>query len=157
MSPDEPSPIEADAPRRSFLTGMLMFGGLALSHLAAFGFAARYLYPVTRKGVRKVYVGDLASMPPGTARAFRTPQGQTINVVHTLDGFTALSDICPHLGCRVHFDSVLNEFVCPCHDGHFDLSGAPLAGPPKDMNTPLRKYDVVVEGANLFLELPVTS
>ena len=161
MSPDEPDNVSAEsaaeAPRRSFMTGVLMFGGLALSHLAAFGFAARYLYPVSRRSMRRVYVAALSSMPPGTARAFRTPQGQTINIVHTHDGFTALSDVCPHLGCRVHWDRVASEFICPCHNGHFDATGAPLAGPPKDMNTPLQKFDVIVEGGNLFLELPVTT
>jgi hypothetical protein len=52
----------ADEPRRSVLTGILMFGGLALSHLAAFGFAARYLYPATRRSIRRIYVGSLESM-----------------------------------------------------------------------------------------------
>jgi len=37
-----------------------------------------------------------------------------------VDAFTT---ICPHLGCSVNFQSAENLFVCPCHNGTYDLSG----------------------------------
>ena len=43
----------------------------------------------------------------------------------------ALSRRCPHLGCLVGFDNQKREFVCPCHQSRFDLSGRYLAGPAK--------------------------
>ena len=36
----------------------------------------------------------------------------------TVDAFTTT---CPHLGCSVNFEGP--DFVCPCHNGTFDLDG----------------------------------
>ena len=38
--------------------------------------------------------------------------------------------ICPHLGCGIDFAADREAFVCPCHAGEFDLTGAHRAGPP---------------------------
>lgn len=37
----------------------------------------------------------------------------------------AFSSICPHMGCQVHFQSESKQFVCPCHQGLFQLDGSP--------------------------------
>jgi len=42
---------------------------------------------------------------------------------------TALSSVCPHLGCAVDFDKPASEFVCPCHTSAFNKDGAKLYGP----------------------------
>jgi Rieske Fe-S protein len=47
------------------------------------------------------------------------------------------SNVCTHLACRVNWKEDLREFICPCHDGHFDISGAVTAGPPP---RPMDKY-----------------
>jgi|SRR6185436_9532341 len=39
------------------------------------------------------------------------------------------SAICPHLGCAVGFDPVQKNYLCPCHDSRFAISGAKLSGP----------------------------
>lgn len=41
----------------------------------------------------------------------------------------ARSAICPHLGCAVGYDASQKNFLCPCHDSRFALSGAKLTGP----------------------------
>lgn len=41
-----------------------------------------------------------------------------------------LSSVCPHLGCSVAWHSENNEFLCPCHGGHFAADGKLLGGPP---------------------------
>jgi len=41
-----------------------------------------------------------------------------------------LSNICTHLGCGVWWDDKAEAFLCPCHDGRFDLQGKVLSGPP---------------------------
>ena len=40
------------------------------------------------------------------------------------------SNVCTHLGCRVNWEADKNEYVCPCHDGHFGLDGKVVSGPP---------------------------
>jgi Rieske Fe-S protein len=44
----------------------------------------------------------------------------------TVDAFTT---ICPHLGCSINFESNQQLFICPCHNGTFDLNGAVLNRP----------------------------
>jgi Rieske Fe-S protein len=41
----------------------------------------------------------------------------------------ARSAICPHLGCAVGFDAGQNNYLCPCHDSRFALTGNVLSGP----------------------------
>ena len=49
----------------------------------------------------------------------------------------SLSGSCPHLGCRVGYQVDAKEFVCPCHDGRFDVAGKVLSGPAKRGMDPL--------------------
>jgi len=42
---------------------------------------------------------------------------------------TALSSVCPHLGCAVDFDAPKGDFICPCHTSAFAKDGAKLFGP----------------------------
>ena len=42
-------------------------------------------------------------------------------------GFSALSLICPHLGCTV--DPQPDGFACPCHGSRFGLQGQVVRGP----------------------------
>lgn len=53
---------------------------------------------------------------------------------------SALSAVCPHLGCAVGFDG--KQYVCPCHDSTFALDGAVQAGPSKRGLDPL-PFEVV--------------
>ena len=47
--------------------------------------------------------------------------GQQLNV---------LSSSCAHLGCPVRWLGDLEEFLCPCHGGIYDINGDYVAGPP---------------------------
>jgi menaquinol-cytochrome c reductase iron-sulfur subunit len=49
-----------------------------------------------------------------------------------------ISNKCTHLGCRVNWKTEQNAYVCPCHDGTFDLDGRVLGGPPP---RPLDRYE----------------
>lgn len=41
----------------------------------------------------------------------------------------ARSAICPHLGCAVGWDDAQGNFLCPCHDSRFAITGEKLTGP----------------------------
>ena len=65
--------------------------------------------------------------------------------------FFALSNKCTHLGCHVNWNSDRNEYICPCHDGLFDIHGKVLGGPPP---RPLDSYSgdqIKVEDGILML------
>jgi Rieske Fe-S protein len=61
------------------------------------------------------------------------------------------SDICTHLGCRVSWHTDQEHYISPCHDGHFDIVGDVVSGPPP---RPLDEYVVKVENGNLYAQLP---
>jgi Rieske Fe-S protein len=52
-------------------------------------------------------------------------------VIRTASGeLRAFSAVCTHLNCTVQYRSDLGHIWCACHNGHFDLNGKNLAGPP---------------------------
>jgi len=62
--------------------------------------------------------------------------------------FTAMSNICTHLGCRVRWIDNQKQFFCPCHNAVFDQEGKVLDGPPPQ---PLERYEIKVEDEQLFI------
>jgi cytochrome b6-f complex iron-sulfur subunit len=140
-----PRPEGSAMDRSRFLNVLLGTG--------ASGLAAAVLYPVGR------YI-----MPPGTAESaansvvlsltaedvpansgyifkfgnkpgilVRTPQGE----------LRAFSAVCTHLECTVQYRDDLQHIWCACHNGHFDLNGRNIQGPPP---SPLVQYDVHERG-----------
>jgi cytochrome b6-f complex iron-sulfur subunit len=61
----------------------------------------------------------------------RTPAGE-------LRAFTA---VCTHLNCTVQYRPDISHIWCACHNGHYDLNGINIAGPPP---RPLEQYVVNV-------------
>jgi Rieske Fe-S protein len=64
----------------------------------------------------------------------------------------AFSNKCTHLSCRVNWNQDQQQYLCPCHDAHFDINGKILAGPPP---RPLDTFETKVEDGTLsihFLE-----
>lgn len=61
------------------------------------------------------------------------------------------SDICTHLGCRVTWHTDIQHYICPCHDGHFDILGKNISGPPP---RPLDEFVTKIENGTLFVKLP---
>jgi len=60
------------------------------------------------------------------------------------------SNVCTHLSCRVNWNTDKKQFICPCHDGRFDLEGKVVAGPPP---RPLDQYATKVEDGTLSIHL----
>jgi menaquinol-cytochrome c reductase iron-sulfur subunit len=56
---------------------------------------------------------------------------RSVYVIKQANGeLVVLSSVCPHLGCSVAWRAEKNEFLCPCHGGHFAADGKLLGGPP---------------------------
>jgi menaquinol-cytochrome c reductase iron-sulfur subunit len=70
--------------------------------------------------------------------------------VLTEDGqtYTALSNVCTHLGCHIRWNPDDNEFACPCHNGVFAKDGSVISGPPP---RPLDHYQTKVENGFLYI------
>jgi cytochrome b6-f complex iron-sulfur subunit len=69
-------------------------------------------------------------------------------VVNTGGGYTAIAQSCTHNGCSVGYSSSGNNFICPCHNGVFDINGNVTSGPPP---APLKKYVVTKNAAVLTI------
>lgn len=67
------------------------------------------------------------------------------------DQLLVLSNICTHLSCVVSWHPDIQHYVSPCHDGHFDLVGQVLKGPPP---RPLDEYTTKIENGELSILFP---
>jgi cytochrome b6-f complex iron-sulfur subunit len=70
----------------------------------------------------------------------RTPSGE----------LRAFSARCTHLDCTVQYREDLSHIWCACHNGHFDLNGRNIAGPPPE---PLQTFDVNERGGQIVVSV----
>lgn len=139
-----------------------MTGGL-LAGYGTFGYMlAEFVYPAPQHTRGWLFVCTVDKLVPGEALDFIAPAGTKIVVARQGNGtdaedFLALSSVCPHLGCRVHWESQEDRFFCPCHNGAFDRSGSPISGPPMAANQALVRFPLKVENGLLYLEAPLVS
>jgi len=130
-------------------------GGL-ITALYGIPAVAYLLAPALERAQEQVWIrlGSIDKVELGVPTLFKTTIERTSGwitdreelsvYVITNDGreFTALSNVCTHLGCRVRWIPDREEFFCPCHNGVFDRSGAVVSGPPPRA---LDAYEVQVE------------
>lgn len=118
--------------RRNFLLQGWKLGGAVLA--AAAGWTVyESLRPLTSASARAtIELGDPSRYPPESATY--VPQGRLF-VANTGTVIYALSQKCPHLGCRVPFCDSSGWFECPCHGSKYDLGGEWIEGPaPRGMD-----------------------
>jgi nitrite reductase/ring-hydroxylating ferredoxin subunit len=71
----------------------------------------------------------VSALAPGEG-AVLSLHGQRLAVYREPGGeLTALSPVCTHLGCLVHWNGVEKSWDCPCHGSRFDPEGNVLNGP----------------------------
>ena len=153
----------SDAGRRRFLSAssLAMAAGLAGGYGTFAYMLGRFIYPAGGSNRGWLFVCQVDQLAAGAALDFAAPSGQRIVVARQGDGataedFLALSSVCPHLGCRVHWESNNDRFFCPCHNGAFDRQGKATAGPPLAAHQSLTRFPLKVENGLLFLEAPLT-
>jgi len=137
------------ASRRGFLrlaTGMI---SAILGLLLGIPFVAALIAPTYRKSqspYAKVRdVGRLPQEQPVSLRfQFQSTDGfiaqmethEVWVVKHSDSDLTVFSPICTHLGCHYDWVASRQEFVCPCHNSFFSITGKVLAGPsPRPLDT----------------------
>lgn len=70
-------------------------------------------------------------------------------LVRTASGeLRAFSATCTHLGCIVQYRPDIGHIWCACHNGHFDLNGHNIEGPPP---APLETYVVNARGDQIVV------
>jgi len=136
--------------RREVLrNGWRVGGGLLV--VAAGWTAWESLRPLAKTGAKtSLKLGNIGRFAAGTATY--VPEGR-LWVANTGTKIFALSQKCPHLGCRVPFCESSGRFECPCHGSVFDLGGEWITGPsPRGMD----QFPLSVEGSDLVADLTTT-
>jgi glycine/D-amino acid oxidase-like deaminating enzyme/nitrite reductase/ring-hydroxylating ferredoxin subunit len=71
----------------------------------------------------------LASLATGDS-AIVDAEGESFAAYRAPDGeLFAVSPVCTHLGCKVHWNSVETSWDCPCHGSRFRPDGTVIEGP----------------------------
>ena len=133
-----------------------MAAGLLGGYGAFASVLGRFLHPGGDDERTWQFVAPLDRLAVGDSLTYTTPAGAEVHVTRRGDAggsedVVALSSVCPHLGCQVHWQPRLDRYFCPCHNGVFDAEGRGTAGPPVGME--LSGYPVEVRNGLLFIEV----
>lgn len=85
---------------------------------------------------------------PNSGQIFRFGSQPAILIDTPTGELKAFTATCTHLGCIVQYRSDLNQIWCACHNGHFNLNGKNVEGPPPK---PLEEYAVNVRGDQIVV------
>jgi Rieske Fe-S protein len=147
--------------RRDFVSLVTAFVGSAIGALVGLPAIAYLISPALQEQISEDWIplGPLENYPEGIPTLFsfvrvkengweKTSNSYGVYVIRKGENVTVFSNVCTHLSCRVTWKDNMGIFLCPCHDGHFDIQGKVTAGPPP---RPLDAYQTKLEDGNLFI------
>lgn len=135
--------------RRRFLDWVLGGGVTALF--------AGIVYPVVRFMIppeqpeaptSMVVAARVGELTPNSSKMFRFGKDPGLLIMTEGGQYRAFSAMCTHLDCTVQYRDDIKHIWCACHNGHYDLSGNNIAGPPP---APLAQYTVTVRGDQIIV------
>jgi Rieske Fe-S protein len=108
-------------------------------------------YRRRRKGKPAIkLIAQMDQLPVGSSFPFNYPDEHDpcLLIRRGESELLAFSQKCTHLSCAVLPDVQGNQFLCPCHEGCFEMTtGRPIAGPPR---RPLEKITLSVRGNTIY-------
>jgi len=137
-----------DFERRGFLHKVVGGVGAVVAVTALYP-VVKFIIPPAKvtKMVNELNVGKASEVPAGTGKIYQFNEDKVI-VVNKGGALSAVSAVCTHLGCLVHWDNSGDLFACPCHGAKYKLTGDIISGPqPK----PLKAYKAKIEGDNIII------
>ncbi|MBI2375081.1 MAG: ubiquinol-cytochrome c reductase iron-sulfur subunit [Deltaproteobacteria bacterium] len=150
---EPPSKLTTEEPpgqsRRDVLDAVLMGGAVLLGGSALYpivSFVSAPLPPET--SAIEVSAGKASDVAPGQAVSFRFGSKPALLVREHGGRLHAFIALCTHLDCVVKFRPDLARIWCACHNGHFDLSGRNVQGPPP---RPLVQLAIELRGDEVFV------
>ena len=142
--------LETGESRRGFINWLLGTSAVA--------FALSVVYPVTRylippkagesAAASVTLPMKLDEVKPNTGQIFKFGSRPGILVRTPAGDLKAFSAVCTHLNCTVQYRADIGHIWCACHNGHFDLNGINIAGPPP---RPLEPLVVNVRGTQIVV------
>ena len=137
------------ASRRGFLRLATGIVSAIISLFLGIPFLAALIAPTYRK-TQSPYarVGEVGPLPTEQPVSLRfqfqstdvflkeTETHEAWVIKHSDSDVTVFSPICTHLGCHYDWLASPQEFICPCHNSFFSITGKVLAGPaPRALDT----------------------
>lgn len=135
--------------RRGFLN--LLLGGGIVALLSAIVYPLiRFVIPPKQPeaATSQVVAAEVGELTPNSSKIFRFGKNPAILIMTAAGEYRAFSAMCTHLDCTVQYREDLEHIWCACHNGHYDLNGNNIAGPPP---APLAKYEVSVRGDRVIV------
>lgn len=136
-----------DPARRRFVAGgcRILAASVCLP-LGALMSGCRESAPAVDRTPLRIYLAQL----PLDQRVRIEQDGRAYELLRTADGVTAKSLLCTHQGCNVRWIADREIYLCPCHDGAFDVEGRPIYGPPRrplvELAVTVSESEVIVDG-----------
>jgi cytochrome b6-f complex iron-sulfur subunit len=149
LPPGSPSGDLPDRGRRGLLNWLL--GAWATGVVGSVTFpVARYLVPpdVPESTAVTVQAGQASTLAPNSARIVPFGSKPALVVRLPTGELRAFEGTCTHLSCTVQYRPDLQHIWCACHNGHYDLAGRNISGPPP---RPLEAYDANVQGDEIVI------
>ena len=150
MSSNPASRPAAPSPgRRSILNWLL--GTWSAGVLGSVVFPVmKYLVPpeIPEAPNLSVKAGSASALTPNSARIVPFGSKPAIVVRLSTGELRAFEATCTHLSCTVQFRPDLEHIWCACHNGHYDLTGRNISGPPPK---PLTAYDANVQDDEIVI------
>ncbi len=135
--------------RRRFINQLLTGGGAALLGAIIYP-TLRFLIPpkLPEATSSTVVAGNLDELAPNSGKIFRFGDKAGILIRTPSGEFKAFSATCTHLSCTVQYRPDLSHIWCACHNGHYDINGKNISGPPP---RPLEEFAVFVRGKEIVV------
>jgi len=148
--------------RRQFVTIVVASVGTIMAAFIGLPAIGYLISPATKVQEKDEWIplGPLENYPVGTPTLFtftrttvngweKTANSYGVYVMrYTQEQYKVFSNMCTHLSCRVNWKEDLSDYVCPCHDGRFDIEGQVVSGPPP---RPLDEYETKLEEGVLYI------
>jgi cytochrome b6-f complex iron-sulfur subunit len=138
-----------DRQRRGLLSWLL--GGWATGVVGAVFYPVlRYLVPpdVPEAPTLAVGAGPAATLAANSGRVVPFGSEPAIVIRLPTGELRAFSATCTHLSCTVQYRPDLQQIWCACHNGHYNLNGLNVSGPPP---RPLEAYDANVANGEITI------
>jgi Rieske Fe-S protein len=140
--------------RRSFIN--ILFGG------SLFAFIGSVVYPIFRflnppKDVgeatpNSILAGTVDELAPNSGKIIKFGRKPVILIRTPSGDIRAFSAICTHLDCIIQYRKDFEHIWCACHNGHYNLNGINIAGPPP---RPLAPFKVNIKEDKIFVSKKV--
>ena len=110
----------------------------------------QFLIPptVSEAAQSNVVAGTASELRPGSGKIFKFGSQPGLLLRTPTGDVRAFSAVCSHLNCTVQYRPDLEHIWCACHDGHYDINGTNIAGPPP---RPLEQYVVNFRGDEIVV------